>query len=80
MVRRAAPFASYGGFEHLRLFPAGPHGGVLYCGHHINGEPVIACGWTDKLSGGAVVYLKGSASSLSDAASKTNQLRSAVEP
>lgn len=62
------------------MFPAGPYGGVLYCGHHFNGEPVIACGWTDKLSGDAVVYLKGSASNLSDAASKTNQVRSAVEP
>ena len=66
---RSSAFGEHfcGGLCELRLLrapqvvPAGPHGGALYCGHHINGEPVIACGWTDKLSGGAVVYLKGSA-------------------
>jgi hypothetical protein len=75
----ALGFAKGAGITDLRSFPAGPHGGVLYCGHE-TGSGVIGCGWAGKVRGGAVYYIRGSASSLSDAASKTNQVRAAIEP
>jgi hypothetical protein len=77
----AAGLARPTGSTDLRSFPAGPHGGALYCGHGtLNGMPGITCGWAEKAREGFVLYLRGSASSLSHAASKTNQIRSAVEP
>jgi hypothetical protein len=75
----ALGFAKSSGITDLRSFPAGPHGGVLDCGHE-SGNGVIGCGWADKMRGGGVFYLRGSASSLSDASSKTNQIRAAIEP
>ena len=69
------------GSTDLRSFPAGPHGGALYCGDGtLNGVTGITCGWAEKVREGFVLYLRGSASSLSDAASKTNQVRAAIEP
>jgi len=60
-------------------FPAGPRGGSLACGHKtIGGQPIVACAWADgEMFGGAFYF--GVASSLSDAAAKTIQVRSAVE-
>jgi hypothetical protein len=61
------------------LFPAGPHGGSLACGHQtFDGQPSITCAWTDAKMFGVAFYF-GVASSLSDAAAKTIQVRSAVE-
>jgi len=65
----------------VQSFPAGPHGGALYCGHlTLDSVSSFICGWAEKVRGGMVVYGAGSASSLSDAASKTNQVRAAIEP
>jgi hypothetical protein len=64
----------------LRMFPAGPHGGALYCAHWISGLPQTDCIWADKVGTGKVGYFGGSASSLSDAAAKTNQIRAIIEP
>ena len=76
----AAGFAKSTGITNLQAFPAGPHGGALDCGHGtIHGVTAFACGWADKVTVGGVLYFGGSASSLSDAASKTNQVRSTVE-
>jgi hypothetical protein len=66
--------------KNLRVFPAGAHGGALYCAHRISGPPETACLWADKVGAGEVSYFGGSASSLSDAASKTNQIRAIIEP
>jgi hypothetical protein len=64
-----------------RFFPAGPHGGALLCGHGIqSGVPRFVCGWADKVTAGQVLYVSGAASSLSDAAAKTNQVRALIEP
>jgi hypothetical protein len=71
--------ASLIGGKGLRSFPAGSRGGALYCAHQSNGGPVIGCVWADKAGAGEVRYLKV-ASSLSDAASKANQVRAAIEP
>jgi hypothetical protein len=77
----AAGLAGSTGSTDQRSFPAGPHGGALYCGDGtLNGVTGIACGWIEKVREGFVLYLRGSASSLSDAASKTNQVRAAIEP
>jgi hypothetical protein len=77
----AAALARSTGSTDLRSFPAGPHGGALYCGDGTpSGVPGITCGWAEKVREGFVLYLRGSASSLRDAASKTNQIRAAVEP
>lgn len=70
--------ATSSGATDLRSFPAGPLGGALYCGHGRSGE--IVCGWTEKVRLGSVDYFYGAAPSLSDAASKTNQIRAAIEP
>jgi hypothetical protein len=67
------------GAKGLRPFPAGSHGGALYCAHPSNGGPLIACVWADKAGTGEVRYFKVP-SSLSDAASKTNQIRAVIEP
>jgi len=66
------------GAKGLRSFPAGSHGGALYCGH-ASRSSLIACVWADKAGTGEVRYLKV-ASSLSDAALKTNQIRAVIEP
>jgi hypothetical protein len=67
------------GSTDVRSFPAGPGGEALECGHVTRGGGQgLVCGWADKLTFGVVVYTSGAASSLSDAASKTNQVRSAI--
>jgi hypothetical protein len=77
----AKGFAKSTGSTDLRSFPAGPRGGALYCGHQThNGVTAITCAWADKVRAGAVIYLRGAASSLSHAASKTSQVRAAIEP
>lgn len=66
------------GSQDGRTFPAGTPGAVLGCGHVTRaGIREIACVRYDKKIIGLAVYLNGSASSLSDAASKTNQAISA---
>jgi hypothetical protein len=67
------------GAKGLRPFPAASHGGALYCAHASGGGPLIACVWADKAGTGEVRYWK-EASSLSDAALKTNQIRAVIEP
>jgi hypothetical protein len=57
------------GAKGLRSFPAGPHGGALYCTHASSGGPLIGCVWADKTGTGEVRYWK-MVSSLGDAASK----------
>jgi hypothetical protein len=77
----AAALARSTGSTDLRSFPAGPHGGALYCGDGtLNGVTGITCGWAEKVGEGFVLYLRGSTSSLRDAASETNQVRAAIEP
>jgi hypothetical protein len=67
------------GVTDATLFPAGPRGGVLACGHRAIGAlSTVNCEWADGKNIGDVLYL-GSASSLGDAAAKTIQVRSAVE-
>jgi hypothetical protein len=76
-----SPFARSTGSTDLRSFPAGLHGGALYCGDGtLNGVTGITCGWAEKVRVGFVFYLRGSASSLSGAASETSQVRAAIEP
>lgn len=58
-----------------RLFPSGRNGGILVCAQ----SSLIFCWWSDDMTGGLVAYYGGSASSLTDAAAKTNQIRAAVE-
>jgi len=67
------------GVEGAALFPAGPLGGGLACGHTPSGsEPVTTCAWMDtKMLG--IVILDSSVSTLSDAAARTIQARSAIE-
>lgn len=80
LVPFAKGFAKTLGSTGARSFPAGPKGGVLECGYSaIKGETTIGCGWADDIAGSAVGYLNGAASSLNDAASKTIQVRSAIE-
>jgi hypothetical protein len=67
------------GSPDARMFPAGMPGALLACGHVKRaGLTEIDCAHYDKKAVGVVVYLKGSASSLSDAASKTKQVISAI--
>jgi len=79
--RLAGYFVRTTGITKMRPFPAGPLGGALYCGHGVqSGVPGIVCGWADKVRADAVVYFNGVASSLSDAAAKTNQIRALSKP
>ena len=60
-------------------FPAGPRGGGLACGHKtISGQSTVICAVMDSKSF-LIAFYFGNASSLSDAAGKTAQVRSAVE-
>ena len=70
-----------GGSTDPQSFPAGPHGGSLECGHvNRNGQSARVCVWADKMTYGGAIYILGPTSSLSGAASKTNQARSMIEP
>jgi hypothetical protein len=62
-------------------FPAGPHGGGLYCGdvNLLTSGTANECWWVDKETTGIVVYYGGFSPSLGDAASKTNQVRATIE-
>lgn len=63
------------GITDAKLFPADANGEALVCGQtHMD----IVCSWADHVSLGYVLYSPGFASSLSDGASKTSQVRSAV--
>jgi hypothetical protein len=77
--RRFATSATKSWGNGLRPFPAGAHGGALYCVHEIS-RPGMACLWADQVGVGEVGYFGGSASTLSDAAAKTNQIRAIIEP
>jgi len=67
------------GSQDGRSFPAGTPGAVLGCGHIArSGVSGILCMRYDKKIIGVVTYFNGSASSLSDAASKTSQAILAV--
>ena len=68
------------GFTDARVFPPGPDGAALVCGQrHVAAGPNTVCEWADHVSFGIVLYSPGFVSSLSDAASKTSQIRSAIE-
>jgi hypothetical protein len=68
------------GFPGIQSFPPGPNGGVLLCAPHVvQGRNWFYCWWFDQKTGGYVAYGGGTASGLSDAAGKTNQIRAAVE-
>lgn len=64
-----------------RVFPPGHNGGALVCGWQRTGPPAPAthCYWFDWRTIGQTIYYGGFASSLADAAAKTNQIRTAVE-
>jgi hypothetical protein len=67
------------GFTDVTLLPAGSPREALVCGH----KPVQAgtdtvCEWADHTSSGAALYSPGSISGLSEAASETSQIHSAV--
>jgi hypothetical protein len=68
------------GFTDARVLPTGANGEVPVCGHKplkIGGADIV-CEWADHATFGVVLYPPGFASSLSDGASKTSQIRSAV--
>ena len=67
------------GFTDAELLPAGSPGEALVCGHkHVQTGTDTVCEWADHMSFGAALYPPGFTSSLSDAASQTNQIYSAV--
>lgn len=63
----------------VESFPPGPHGGDLLCAP-LGGQIVLeySCWWFDQTTAGYVSGV-GYASSLADAAAKTNQIRASVE-
>ncbi|HXP22228.1 MAG TPA: hypothetical protein VN840_21475 [Streptosporangiaceae bacterium] len=67
------------GFAGIQSFPPGQKGGVLLCAPSPQGAGGFYCWWFDQKTGGYVAYVGGFASSNADAASKTNQIRAAVE-
>jgi len=67
------------GFADARLLPAGPSGEALICGHkHVQTGTDTLCYWADPVSFGIVLYPPRFISSLSEGASRTSQIRSAV--
>jgi len=62
-----------------RTYDPGPDGGTLLCAQRSAQGPAFECWWWDTTTGGLVLYSRGSASSLADAAAKTRQVRAAVE-
>jgi hypothetical protein len=67
------------GATDVTVYPPGPKGGGLVCGDAtIGGQSTVVCTWVDAKMFGYTFYF-GVASSLSDAAAKTIQVRSAVE-
>ena len=67
------------GFADVKVLPPGPDGEALVCGQkHVTAGTDTVCYWADHVSLGLVLYSPGFVSSLSDAASKTSQIHSAV--
>jgi hypothetical protein len=67
-------------YAHATGYPAGPKGGVLACGARVvQGSTLIRCTWVDGGTAGDVLFSPGVATSLADAAAKTNQIRVATE-
>jgi hypothetical protein len=67
------------GFTDARVLPPGPNSEALVCGQrHVTAGTDTVCYWADHISFGGVLYSPGFVSSLSDAASKTSQIRSTV--
>jgi hypothetical protein len=64
------------GYQDATSFPAGVKGGELACGTRTD---VIRCTWVDGKTAGDMLFSGGSATSLADAAAKTNQARAATE-
>jgi len=62
-----------------RSFPPGPNGGLLLCAARRATVPYWFCEWIDHKTAGSVAYYGRSASSIADAAAKTNQIRAAIE-
>jgi hypothetical protein len=68
------------GYADASSFPAGTKGGALACGSRASqGSTVIRCTWVDGGTAGDILFSGGAASSLADAAAKTNQARTATE-
>lgn len=61
-----------------QTFPPGPNGGLLLCAARRAKVPYWFCEWIDQTTTGSVAYYGRSASSISDAAAKTNQIRAAI--
>lgn len=67
------------GFTDARVLPARPNGEALVCGQkHVTAGTDTICYWADLGTFGAVLYSPGFVSGISDAASKTSKIRSAV--
>lgn len=64
------------GITGVKMFPAGLSSVPVVCGQTQNKDNI--CSWVDHVSLGYVLYPPGYASSLSDAASKTSQIRSGI--
>jgi hypothetical protein len=68
------------GYTNVRLFPPGPKGGQMPCGTHLSfGPRVIRCAWADDRTAGDILFLDGSANGLTDAATQSITVRTAVE-
>jgi hypothetical protein len=65
------------GYLDAKSFSGGSKGGTVACGSKTNG--LIRCTWVDNSTAGDILYGGGFATSLSDAAAKTNQIRAAIE-
>jgi hypothetical protein len=62
-------------------FSPGPDGGLLTCFSYTDqGRPYIQCSWIDQVTAAEVNFAGGYVSNLADAATKTRELRDAVEP
>ena len=68
-------------YSDATAFPLGrPGSGWMTCfSHRYQNDPVISCTWFDHITLGSVIFSRGYASNLADAASKTRQIRQAVE-
>ena len=67
------------GFTDASVLPAGPNGEALVCGQkHVTAGTDTVCYWAHHVTFGIVLYSPGFVSNLSDAASKTSQIRGAV--
>jgi hypothetical protein len=64
------------GDAQARAFPLG--GGFMVC-NSVGSSSRLHCAWIDQVTDGSVFFADGYASSLSDAAAKTMQIRGAIE-